>query len=163
MHTPNAIEVSVTTEVSDDVIAAFRAAATQLSASAGPLARDALEEIVAASCNAVLLARDTVDGGKIIGALTLVVFHIPSAVRAWIEDVVVDSSARGRGVGEALTREALRIAIERGAQTVDLTSRPSRATARRLYEKMGFAVRETNVYRYVPPGPGGPGYDCPSL
>jgi len=71
--------------------------------------------------------------------------------RAWIEDVVVDESARGRGVGEALTREAIRHASERGARTVDLTSRPSRAAANRLYQRVGFVERETRVYRYAAP------------
>jgi len=86
--------------------------------------------------------------GNIVGLLTLVVFRIPTAVRAWIEDVVVDESARGKGVGEALNRAALDEARRRGAKTVDLTSRPSRAAANRLYQRIGFVARETNVYRY---------------
>jgi ribosomal protein S18 acetylase RimI-like enzyme len=69
-------------------------------------------------------------------------------VRAWIEDVVVDESARGRGVGEALNREALDRARGLGAKTVDLTSRPSREAANRLYQRLGFEPRETNIYRY---------------
>jgi ribosomal protein S18 acetylase RimI-like enzyme len=83
-----------------------------------------------------------------VGALTLVVFRLPTGVRAWIEDVVVDAAARGAGVGEALSREALNLAHARGARSVDLTSRPSRETANRLYLRIGFTARETNVYRY---------------
>jgi ribosomal protein S18 acetylase RimI-like enzyme len=79
--------------------------------------------------------------------LTLAVFRIPTGVRAWIEDVVVDENQRGRGVGEALTQAALELASARGARTVDLTSRPSRDIANRLYKRMGFELRETNVYR----------------
>ena len=75
-------------------------------------------------------------------------FRIPTGMRAWIEDVVVDEAARGHGVGEALNREALRLAKERGAITVDLTSRPSREAANRMYQRLGFTQRETNVYRY---------------
>ncbi len=75
-------------------------------------------------------------------------FRIPTGMRAWIEDVVVDEAARGQGVGEALNREALRLAKERGAITVDLTSRPSREAANRMYQRLGFTQRETNVYRY---------------
>jgi ribosomal protein S18 acetylase RimI-like enzyme len=86
--------------------------------------------------------------GRVVGLLTLVVFRIPTAVRAWIEDVVVDESARGKGVGEALNRAALDEARRRGAKTVDLTSRPSREAANRLYQRIGFVARETNVYRY---------------
>ena len=80
--------------------------------------------------------------------MTLVLFPIPTGTRAWIEDVVVDESARGRGVGEALNRRAMKIALERGAQTIDLTSRPAREAANRLYQRLGFAARETNIYRY---------------
>jgi len=93
----------------------------------------------------LLIARDD---ERIVGSLTLVVFPIPTGVRAWIEDVVVDSSVRGKGVGEALNREALRIARNKGAVTVDLTSRPSREAANRLYQRLGFEKRDTNVYRY---------------
>jgi ribosomal protein S18 acetylase RimI-like enzyme len=78
-----------------------------------------------------------------------VVFRIPTGQRAWIEDVVVDAGARGAGTGAALVREAVRIAAARGARTVDLTSRPSREEANRLYESLGFARRETNVYRWT--------------
>lgn len=87
-------------------------------------------------------------GQEIVGLLTLVIFRIPTGVRAWIEDVVVDSQARGKGVGDALNRAALAEAERRGAKTVDLTSRPSRETANRLYQRLGFKQRDTNVYRY---------------
>jgi ribosomal protein S18 acetylase RimI-like enzyme len=69
-------------------------------------------------------------------------------VRAWIEDVVVDSAARGHGVGEALNQAAILEARHRGAITVELTSRPSREAANRLYQRLGFVARETNVYRH---------------
>ena len=93
----------------------------------------------------VLVAR--VDG-TIVGTLTLVTFRIPTGVRAWIEDVVVDDSARGHGVGEALNQFALDLARSKGAKTVDLTSRPSREAANRLYQRIGFTPRDTNVYRF---------------
>ena len=86
--------------------------------------------------------------GVIVGSLTLVVFHIPTGIRAWIEDVVVDSDARGKGVGEVLNKFALDEAKRQGATTVDLTSRPSREAANRLYQRIGFKARETNVYRF---------------
>jgi ribosomal protein S18 acetylase RimI-like enzyme len=143
------IEVRVATEPTEHLVAAFRRLIPQLSTSATPPDFEALAEIIATPANTVLLAYDRDNGGKLVGTLTLVLFRIPTAIRAWIEDVVVDSTARGRGVGEALTREALRIATERGAKTIDLTSRPSREAARRLYEKAGFELRDTNVYRYV--------------
>jgi len=92
------------------------------------------------------MARDA--AGRIVGSLTLAVFRIPTGFRAWIEDVVVDDSARGAGVGEALVAAALDRAQSLGAKTVDLTSRPSREAANRLYVRVGFESRTTNVYRF---------------
>jgi len=86
---------------------------------------------------------------RIVGSLTLAIFPIPTGTRAWIEDVVVDEAARGQGVGEQLTRAAIAFAAEQGVRTVDLTSRPTREAANRLYQRIGFEARETNVYRYV--------------
>src|SRR5262249_10395342 len=103
---------------------------------------------VASPCTVLLVARDRTQGGRIVGSLTLAVFRIPTGVRAWIEDVVVETSARGKGAGEALSRAALDIASARGARTVELTSRASREAANRLYQRIGFKTRETNVYRY---------------
>jgi ribosomal protein S18 acetylase RimI-like enzyme len=117
----------------------------QLSKSSPPPTAAELEEIVASPACSLLVAR--VDG-EIAGSLTLVVFRIPTGVRAWIEDVVVDGAARGKGVGEALNRFALDLAARLGSKTVDLTSRPSREAANRLYQRLGFIARETNVYRY---------------
>ena len=69
-----------------------------------------------------------------------------SGLHAVIEDVVVDESARGHGVGAALVSEAVRLAREWGALHVNLTSRSSREAANRLYTRAGFVKRETNVY-----------------
>lgn len=144
------IEVFIAKNATEELVAAFARLIPQLSRSAAPLDSHALAEIIASPCNTILMARDTSDRGRIVGALTLVIFRIPTAIRAWIEDVVVDADARGQGIGEILTREAVRLAEAHGAQTIDLTSRPSREAARRLYEKVGFRARDTNVYRYVP-------------
>src|SRR5262245_9310553 len=117
------IEVSVATEVTDELVRAFARLIPQLSGTAVPPDSQLLSEIISTPGNTVLVARDGSNGGQIIGSLTLVMFRIPTALRAWIEDVVVDADARGRGVGEALTGEAVRIAQSRGARTIDLTSR----------------------------------------
>jgi ribosomal protein S18 acetylase RimI-like enzyme len=93
-----------------------------------------------------LLTRD--DDDTVVGMLTLAVFRVPTGLRAWIEDVVVDEAVRGRGVGAELTNAAIHLANQRGARTVDLTSRPSREAANRLYQRLGFVQRETNVYRF---------------
>ncbi len=148
-HRASPIEVSVATQATQEVVAAFARLIPQLSNTATPPDLDTLAQIIASPSTTVLLARDQSNGGAIVGALTLATFRVPTALRAWIEDVVVDSTVRGRGVGEALTRNALRMALERGARTVDLTSRRSREAAHRLYEKVGFVPRDTTVYRYA--------------
>jgi len=132
--------------VDDALVDAFNRLTPQLSRSNPPPTRDELDEIVRSEASHLLVARD--DDGAVLGSLTLVLFRIPTGVRAWIEDVVVDEAARGKGVGEQLNREALRIAKDHGARTVDLTSRPSREAANRLYQRIGFKQRETNIYRY---------------
>ena len=139
--------IEVVDEVTDEIAEALPRLVQQLSASAPPLRREDVEALVSSEASRLLVARDA--AGNVVGALTLVVFSIPTGVRAWIEDVIVDEHARGLGVGTSLTREALRLARLAGARTVDLTSRPSRATANALYQREGFVRRETHVYRYT--------------
>lgn len=139
------VQVEVVTEITSEIVQAFDRLLPQLSTSAPPLDAAVLAAIITAPASTVLVARAD---GRIIGTLTLAMFPIPTGVRAWIEDVVVDDGARGQRVGEALTLAAIRLAREAGARTVDLTSRPSRAAAGRLYERVGFEIRETRIYRY---------------
>lgn len=106
-----------------------------------------IDEIASSPATILFVARDGA-GGRIVGTLTLALFRTPTGVRAWIEDVIVSEEVRGRGCGADLTNFALDAAREAGARTVDLTSRPSREAANRLYQRLGFAARETNVYRY---------------
>ena len=142
------VGVEVLDKVTGEVVEAFGRLVPQLSRSAAPPGQAELEAIVNCPANTVLLARSA---GAITGTLTLVMFPLPSGLRAWIEDVVVDESARGQGTGENLTREALRIAAGAGAKTVDLTSRPSREAAGRLYERLGFTIRDSRLYRFTLP------------
>ena len=141
-----ACDVTICETVTDEVVEAFARLIPQLSSSNPPPTRAQLEDLVASEASTLFVAR--VDG-RIVGSLTLATFRIPTGVRAWIEDVVVDESARGHGVGEALNRAALDRARDEGAITVELTSRPSREAANRLYQRMGFVTRDTNVYRYT--------------
>jgi ribosomal protein S18 acetylase RimI-like enzyme len=137
--------------VTDELVEAMAALIPQLSSSSPAPGPDELAEIVGSDATHLLIARDGDGpglGGAIVGSMTLAVFRIPTGVRAWIEDVVVDAGARGHGVGETLNRAALEVAARRGARTVDLTSRPSREAANRLYQRIGFVQRETNVYRF---------------
>jgi ribosomal protein S18 acetylase RimI-like enzyme len=139
------LRIEVATELTEELVEAFARLVPQLSDRATAPTSAELVSILQSPSVRVLLARDD---ERIVGTLTLALFPIPTGVRAWIEDVVVDESARGQGAGEALTREAIRLAADGGARTVDLTSRPDRTAANRLYEKLGFRRRETNVCRY---------------
>jgi len=139
------VDVEVLNEVTDEVVAAFGRLLPQLSATAKQPDAATLSAIVAAPASTILLAR--LDR-QIVGTLTLVTFPIPTGVRAWIEDVVVDEAARGRQIATKLLDEAIKLAKEAGARTVDLTSRPDRESAGRLYERVGFEQRDTRMYRY---------------
>ena len=142
-----AVVVEEATEVTPELVDAFRRLIPQLSSSSPPPGQAELDEIVGSPGAVVLVARD---GAEIVGTLTLVLFRIPTGQRSIIEDVVVDERVRGRrpGVGRLLTEAAIRVAGERGVKTIDLTSRPSRQAANQLYERLGFEPRETNVWRY---------------
>jgi ribosomal protein S18 acetylase RimI-like enzyme len=139
------VEISICETVDQSVVSAFVQLIPQLSSSNPAPDAVALQRIIDHDATTLFLAY--LDG-RIVGSLTLAVFPIPTGVRAWIEDVVVDEGARGHGVGEALNRAALEHARSLGAITVDLTSRPSREAANRLYRRLGFVERETNVYRF---------------
>lgn len=143
---PPGIVIEEATAVDDELVEAMARLVPQLSSSAPPPDRAALAELVGHPATTLLVARD--GDGTIVGSLTLVVFPIPTGRRAWIEDVVVDAASRGRGVAAALNRVALQRAEAMGCRTVDLTSRPSREAANRLYERLGFVRRETNVWRF---------------
>jgi ribosomal protein S18 acetylase RimI-like enzyme len=145
-HSP-AVTVSEPTEVTEELVEAFAALIPQLSSSSPPTSRAELVEMIRSEADTLFVARDV--DGRIVGTLTLAVFRIPTGVRAWIEDVVVDDGARGKGVGDALVDAAVIKARAAGAKTVDLTSRPSREAANRLYVRKGFELRTTNVYRIV--------------
>lgn len=131
--------------VTPEVIEAVTTLTSQLSSSARPPTAEHIAHIVDSPATVLLVARA---GPTIVGMLTLVLFRIPTGSRALIEDVVVDESARGRGVGETLTRHAIERAKHAGARTIDLTSRPSREAANRLYQRLGFVKRDSNTYRY---------------
>lgn len=143
-----AVTVSEVTAVTDGLVDAFRRLIPQLSSSAPPPTAAELQAMIDSDADHLLVATD--EDGTILGSMTLIVFRIPTGIRAWIEDVVVDGEARGRGVGEALNRRAIDLAYGLGAKTIDLTSRPTREAANRLYRKLGFEQRTTNVYRHNP-------------
>jgi ribosomal protein S18 acetylase RimI-like enzyme len=138
-------EIEIATAVTDEIVAAFARLIPQLSSSSPGPGRKGLAAIVDDPQSVLYLAR--VDG-RIVGSLTLALYQIPTGLKAWVEDVVVDESARGQGIGEALSTAAIEEARRRGAKDLSLTSRPSREAANRLYQRLGFQRYETNLYRY---------------
>ena len=142
------VEIIEAVEVTPELVSAFERLIPQLSSSNPAPTETELAAICESEASVLLLAVDREAEDRILGSLTLAWFRIPTGVRAWIEDVVVDEAARGHGVGDLLNRAALDRARELGAKTVDLTSRPSREAANRLYQRIGFVARDTNVYRY---------------
>lgn len=142
------VETYIATEVSAELREAMDRLVPQLSKSNPPPTDQALQEMIDSDASILFMCRD--DTG-ILGTLTLILFRIPTGIRAWIEDVIVDEAARGKGVGRILNEAAIDHAFAQGAITVDLTSRPSREAANRLYQRIGFVQRDTNVYRFSPP------------
>ncbi len=138
------VDVETVTSATPELVEGLNKLLPQLSSNAAPMTLDALEQIVQSDAVTLYVARHD---HAIVGSLTLVVFPIPTGWRAWIEDVVVDEGSRGLGVGERLTMAAVDDAREQGARSIDLTSRPSREAANAMYQKLGFHLRDTNVYR----------------
>jgi ribosomal protein S18 acetylase RimI-like enzyme len=139
------VEVEVVGQVTDEHVEACRRLLPQLSGTAGPLGAEDLARVAGHQAVTLLVARGP---GGIVGMLSLVTFPLVTGLRARIEDVVVDEAARGQGVATALTMAALDLADQQGARSVDLTSRPLRVEANRLYQRLGFRLRDSNVYRH---------------
>ena len=138
------VEIEKVQFATPDVVEGLNKLLPQLSSHPPTLSMSDVERMVHSEAATLFVATEN---GVILGTLTLVIFSIPTGRRGWIEDVVVDQSARGAGVGEQLTNAAIDEARSRGVRSIDLTSRPSREAANAMYVKLGFGLRETNVYR----------------
>ena len=153
------MSVELIEQSSPELVAAMERLIPQLSRSAKPLTAEQTQALVDQDSVYLFVFRtdkpvtaadgNEVEAGTILGMLSLATFAIPTGVRAWVEDVVVDAGTRGMGAGQQLVEAAVAHAQKIGARTVDLTSRPSRESANRLYRRFGFQLRETNVYRYA--------------
>lgn len=141
------VKIQIAEEATDKLVAAYEKLIPQLSQSSRPPTKQDLERMINSDITTVLIATNKDD--QIVGTMTLVLFRIPTGLRAWIEDVIVDSESQGKGIGKKLNQKALTIAEKAGAKTVELTSRPSREAANRLYQNLGFEKRETNIYRFT--------------
>lgn len=141
------MQIDIVTHADEELCEAFQRLVPQLTTNHPPPTLDELTALVQEASSTLMVARNP--AGQIIGALSLAVYRVPTGVRSIIEDVVVDLSARGQGVGEALMQRAIERAAEKGASNITLTSNPMRVAANRLYLKMGFKKRETNAYQFV--------------
>ena len=139
------MQIERITEIDENILNAFQKFIPKLTNEKDrvPTTED-LERVISSSNNYLIIAKE---GDEIIGTLTLVFYWVPSGVKAWIEDVIVDDNARGKGVATALMWHSLSLAREKGAEKVDLSSRPWREAANNLYLKLGFQKRDTNMYR----------------
>lgn len=136
------------TSVTDELKSALARLISQLKPGISPPSHEALEALIASDSSVLLVARYPDDGAAITGILTLVLYRVPTGIRARVEDVVVDEMMRGKGIGEALMRYALNMAREAGADGVALTSNPRRVAANRLYQRLEFKPWKTNLYFY---------------
>ena len=139
------MKIEITTQADDELYQAFQRLIPQLTQTSAPPTLDLLHALLADTSSTLLLARD--ESNKIVGALTLIIYKVPTGIRSLIEDVIVDESARGKKVGELLMKKAIEVAKEKGAGNISLTSNPSRVAANNLYVKLGFQKRETNAYQ----------------
>ena len=138
------MQIEVVTRADEELFEAFQRLVPQLTNNNPPPSLDELTALVQEASSTLLAARN--ESGQIIGALNLTIYRVPTGIRSIIEDVIVDLSARGQGVGEALMQKAIEIAKEKGAANITLTSNPIRMAANSLYLKMGFKKRDTNAY-----------------
>ena len=140
------MEIEIIPRADAELHEAFQRLVPQLTDNNPPPSLDDLSAMLRESSSTLMVARG--DGREIIGALTLTVYRVPTGIRSIIEDVIVDNSARGQGVGEALMKKAIEVAREKGAGNISLTSNPMREAANRLYLRVGFKKRDTNAYQY---------------
>jgi ribosomal protein S18 acetylase RimI-like enzyme len=140
--------ISRATAVTDELIDAFERLIPQLKPAFPTLSREEIEALLSSASSILLIARYPEEVSNVVGLLTLIIYRVPTGVRARIEDVVVDETMRGKGIGEALVRYALRMAQEAGADGIALTSNPRREAANRLYQRLGFKPWKTNLYFY---------------
>jgi GNAT superfamily N-acetyltransferase len=140
------MQVEAVTAATPELHAALARLLPQLNATLEVPDMERLRRLVADPAVTLLVAKD---GDEIVGTTTVIVYTTPYWIKARLDEVVVDAAARGRGVGEALVRASLDVGRRRGAQIAELQSGkgPARAAAHRLYGRLGFRIRDTDVFR----------------
>lgn len=132
--------------VDENVINAFNRLLPQLTNDIQMPSKEYLQSLAESENTHLIIAYD---GNVIIGTTTLIINKLPSGIKAWIEDVIVDDTVRGKGVGKQLVNFAIKLAKEKGIKKIDLTSNPQRVAANGLYIKLGLKKRDTNMYRFM--------------
>jgi ribosomal protein S18 acetylase RimI-like enzyme len=140
--------IEVVSDVTEDLYQALQRLIPQLGAHKIPPTRDEIRELVESESSTLLAAHEIDEKGPILGILCLTVYRVPTGVRSIVEDVVVDGSARRRGIAEAMMQKAIALAREAGAEGISLTSNPQRQAANLLYQSIGFQLRQTNPYYF---------------
>jgi GNAT superfamily N-acetyltransferase len=140
------VRVDQVTEATPEIYAALERLLPQLNSQLPIPTMERLRAIVADPAVSLLLARED---ERVVGTTTVIVYTTPFWIKARLDEVVVDEAARGKGVGEALVKASLDLARNKGVEVVELQSGLRREAAQRLYVRMGFKLRETNVYRIV--------------
>lgn len=140
------MQIEIVTTADEELYEAFQRLVPQLTNNNPPPSLDDLAALLRDSSSTLIIARN--ENNDIVGALTLAVYRAPTGIRSIIEDVIVDISARGEGIGEALMLRGIELAREKGAGNISLTSNPMRVAANKLYLRVGFVKRETNAYSY---------------
>jgi ribosomal protein S18 acetylase RimI-like enzyme len=138
------IEIDAPTDVTPELVEALGRLIPQLNPALPVPTAQHLAVLLADPAATLLVARD---GDKVVGTAMVIVYPTTIRFESRIEDVVVDESARGRGVGEALVNACIEVARSRGAAIVDLQTARTREAANRLYQRMGFERRDSNPYR----------------
>jgi ribosomal protein S18 acetylase RimI-like enzyme len=140
--------IETASEVTEELLQALQRLIPQLGVHKVPPSKEELRNLIESRSSMLLVARNPERDSPVVGILCLTIYRVPTGLRSIIEDVVVDSHARRKRVGEALVRHAIDLAREAGAGTVSLSSNPRREAANQLYQSMGFQIRQTNPYIY---------------
>lgn len=146
---PSRITILAATEASQELVRACQRLIPQLGRNHRVPTLQELTHMLSEGASTLFVGYHEGFGDEIVGMATLVLYRVPTGLRGYIEDVIVNEKVRGRGMGEALMRACLDKAAQAGCPQVMLTCNPARAAANRLYLRMGFVLRKTNVYRYL--------------
>jgi ribosomal protein S18 acetylase RimI-like enzyme len=139
------LKIEVVKQFDPSLLQAVASLLPQLTSSGRMMTADELRAMIASPLTTLFIAKDE---DKIVGMISMNVVQMPTGLRSYLEDLVIDSAYRQRGAATALLQAAIDLARSSGARTLNMTSRSSRKGTIRLYERLGFRRRDTNAFRY---------------